>query len=106
MRGARGRRRRSSPALLPADEARPARARRRGGTDVPPRPRRAPHRSRQAAQTDMRTRLFRALLAFLPREFRARFSDELLDTAAALDRAHPVRLADAAGVIVDAAAVL
>jgi hypothetical protein len=54
----------------------------------------------------MRTRLFRALLAFLPREFRARFSDELLDTAAALDRAHPVRLADAAGVIVDAAATL
>ncbi len=54
----------------------------------------------------MRTRLFRALLAFLPREFRARFSDELLDTAAALDRAHPVRLADAPKVIVDVAATL
>ncbi|HKV98720.1 MAG TPA: ABC transporter permease [Vicinamibacterales bacterium] len=51
----------------------------------------------------MRTRLFRALLALLPREFRARFSDELLDTAAALDRARPVNLAEAPGVIVDAA---
>ena len=52
----------------------------------------------------MRTRLFRALLALLPREFRARFRDELLDTAAALDRARPVRLVDAPLVLVDAAA--
>lgn len=54
----------------------------------------------------MRTRLFRTLLALLPREFRARFQDELLETAAALDRARPVRLAEAPGVIVDAAKTL
>ena len=54
----------------------------------------------------MRTRLFRALLALLPSAFRARFRDELLDTAATLNRARPVRLADAPGVIVDAAATL
>ena len=54
----------------------------------------------------MRTRLFRALLALLPREFRARFRDELLDTAAALDRARPVRLVDAPLVLVDAAATV
>ena len=54
----------------------------------------------------MRTRLFRALLALLPSEFRARFRDELLETAATLDRAQPVRLVDAPFVLFDAAATL
>jgi predicted permease len=54
----------------------------------------------------MRTRLFRALLAFLPRQFRARFSDELLETAATLDRARPVRLLDAPFVLFDAASTV
>ena len=59
-------------ALLPADEARPARARRRGRADVPPGSGRAAHRGRQTAATDMRTRLFRALLALFCRASSAR----------------------------------
>ena len=54
----------------------------------------------------MRARLFRALLALLPSEFRARFRDELLETAATLDRARPVRLVDAPLVLFDAAATV
>src|SRR5262249_48954246 len=45
----------------------------------------------------------RALLGLLPREFRARFRDELLDTASTLDRTRPVRLVEAPIVFVDAA---
>ena len=51
----------------------------------------------------MRSRLFRALFVLLPREFRARFRDELLETAATLDRTRPVRLVEAPIVFVDAA---
>ena len=100
------RRRRPAPALLPAAEARPAGARRRSRADVAPGASRSAHRRRQAAATDMRTRLFRALLALLPSAFRARFRDELLDTAATLDRARPVRLVDAPLVLFDAAATV
>jgi predicted permease len=51
----------------------------------------------------MRTRIFRALLVLLPRAFRARFADEVLDTAEALDRARPVRLREIPAVVIDAA---
>lgn len=54
----------------------------------------------------MRARLFRVLLAFLPRDFRARFGPELVDTAASFDRARPARLVDAPGIVVDAIATL
>jgi hypothetical protein len=50
----------------------------------------------------MRTRIFRAVLACLPREFRARFGDEVLDTAEALDRARPVRPIEIPSVVIDA----
>jgi len=54
----------------------------------------------------MRTRIFRALLAFFPRAFRARFADEVLDTAETLDRARPVRLGEIPRVVIDAASTL
>jgi predicted permease len=54
----------------------------------------------------MRARLFRVLLALLPRAFRSRFGAEILDTAASLDRARPARLIDAPGVAADAVATL
>jgi len=50
----------------------------------------------------MRARVFGALLRLFPREFRARFGDELLDTARALDRAHPLGPFDLPGVAADA----
>jgi predicted permease len=54
----------------------------------------------------MRGRIFRALLVFFPRAFRARFADEVLETAEALDRARPVRLSEIPGVVIDAASTL
>jgi predicted permease len=50
----------------------------------------------------MRGRLFRALLACFPEAFRARFGDELLETARALDRTHPLRWRDLPAVVGDA----
>jgi len=54
----------------------------------------------------MRTRIFRALLGLFPRAFRARFADEVLETAEALDRARPVRLSEIPKVVIDAASTL
>jgi predicted permease len=54
----------------------------------------------------MRSRVFGVLLKLFPREFRARFGDELLDTARTLDEAHPVQLLDAPAVTVDAVRTL
>src|SRR5262249_14296326 len=54
----------------------------------------------------MRGRLFRALLALLPRGFRARVRDGLIETVETLDRARPVRLVDVPLVLIDAATTL
>ncbi len=54
----------------------------------------------------MRTKIFRALLAFFPGAFRARFADEVLDTAETLDRVRPVRLREIPRVVIDAASTL
>jgi predicted permease len=54
----------------------------------------------------MRARIFGALLALFPRAFCARFGDELLDTARALDRTTPLGLLQAPRVTVDAVRTL
>ena len=50
----------------------------------------------------MRRRLYRLVLALLPREFRARFGDDLLETADAVDRDRPLRVRQAPRVLADA----
>jgi predicted permease len=50
----------------------------------------------------MRTRLFQALLRLLPGTFRAAFGDELLETAAELDRSRPARVWQLPAIFVDA----
>ncbi|MFI5177099.1 MAG: ABC transporter permease [Vicinamibacterales bacterium] len=54
----------------------------------------------------MRARVFGGLLRLFPRDFRARFGDELIATAHALDRAYPLGLLDLPGVATDAVRTL